>query len=260
MQHNAGQVLQKMMAQSHPHSWKNPSITGHYEIILRELVKSMVHENTDERHYPKAPLNSYWAWPLASSTKADLACTGWLEFHKTEPKNLQCHHQFLKNLWPQSLDPSYQLIQHPISRWHPLLPRWMPSNQLVSLLCSKNSTSIFRSLVSRWCWSNGRFTWKTTTQCEPGECILQVWLQGLEFTSTAMFSRDLSWQGQWLQGIRPQSNHLVWGSHCPGTNLALSHRPSGTGPRKLPGSSQNYASPTLTHLASNTLSEFQNPY
>ena len=103
MQHNAGQVLQKMTAQSHPHSWKNPSITGHYEIILRELVKSMVHETTDERHYPKAPLNSYWAWPLASSTKADLACTGWLEFHKTEPKNLQCHHQFLKNLWPQSL-------------------------------------------------------------------------------------------------------------------------------------------------------------
>lgn len=102
-----------------------------------------------------------------------------------------------------------------------------PSNQLAFLLYSKNPTLIFSSLVAGDAGAMEDTCERLQLRYVPGELVLWVWLQSLEFTSIAMFPRDLSWKGPQLQCIQPQSNHLVWGPHCPGTNLTLSHRPSG---------------------------------
>ena len=84
-----------------------------------------------------------------------------------------------------------------------------PSNQLAFLLYNKNPTLIFSSLVAGDAGAMEDTRERLQPRYVPGELVLRVSLQSLEFTSTAMFPRDLSWQGPQLQVIQPQSNHLV---------------------------------------------------
>lgn len=57
-----------------------------------------------------------------SYTQLILPAQDGLNFMK---QNQECHQQSLKNLRAQSVFQvsSYQLIKHPKTRWHPLLPR-----------------------------------------------------------------------------------------------------------------------------------------
>lgn len=70
-----------------------------------------------------------------------------------------------------------------------------PSNQLAFLLYSKNPTLIFSSLVAGDTGAMEDTCERLQLRYVPGELVLWVWVQSLEFTSTAMISQGLELEG-----------------------------------------------------------------
>lgn len=156
---------------------------------------------------------------------ADLACAGWLEFHETEPRMSSAILQ--KSMGPEPISTFFLPVHKaPHNQMAPSVvkmnARYCPRSQIGSLLCSKNPASIFRSLSSRRCWSNGKDTGEgLKLRRVPWSTCAMSLLQGLEATWAAVFPRDLKrWQGPQVRVPRPRV--ATRSEHC----LSLSwHKP-----------------------------------
>lgn len=135
----------------------------------------------------------------------------WLSWNRW--RNLQCHHQFLKNLWAQNLFQlsSYQFIKYPTTRWHPLLPRWMPVAVIEAKQISCSVVRIKHQLWGGCIAADAGAVEETQVKDYTSDVHHRVLgLPGPKVIWAVMLPRDLRWQGPQVTGYPVP---LFWGPH-----------------------------------------------